>query len=449
MKFLDRLYGEAKNCISDEERKQRRQRMFFDVVFIIAWAVCLPVGAVPQYSTYLSLILLACIGISFFDENLFLYSALFMFMRYRMLIGSETVYRLFSYLVAMRFIFEIPKSSFRVIYLPVIFVFAMHSFFAMANIENMRVALNIVIDILISYITLMKVLETPQLFRKFLFAYLLGGVLSGFYGWLNKDVAVDINIAGAGAHTVNRNFGALGDPNFAGLFYAICVIVAVFLKSIPMALKVVFVGIFCVLILQTASLSAILTLMTLGIFAIILKFRGKSFFILAGGFTAAVAGIGFLLMIPQVRELDAVNGLIIRISEKLSYIPRGRWDLLTTDRWAIWQQALGIFYEKPLWGQMLGGSVITVMSTEPGIKFACHNSYIQSLLNFGVLGTVLIYMPLFLVFIYRLLRHYKTPPGYETEDIRIIQLSIVFAFIFFGGTVDFFIDWAYMIFYFI
>ena len=147
MKFLDRLYGEAKNCISDEERKQRRQRMFFDVVFIIAWAVCLPVGAVPQYSTYLSLILLACIGISFFDENLFLYSALFMFMRYRMLIGSETVYRLFSYLVAMRFIFEIPKSSFRVIYLPVIFVFAMHSFFAMANIENMRVALNIVIDI--------------------------------------------------------------------------------------------------------------------------------------------------------------------------------------------------------------------------------------------------------------------------------------------------------------
>ena len=69
--------------------------------------------------------------------------------------------------------------------------------------------------------------------RKFLFAFLLGGVTSGVYGWLNKDVSVDINVSGAGAHTVNRNFGALGDSNFAGLFYSLCIIITIVLKKIP------------------------------------------------------------------------------------------------------------------------------------------------------------------------------------------------------------------------
>ncbi|MBQ7902044.1 MAG: O-antigen ligase family protein, partial [Clostridia bacterium] len=266
---------------------------------------------------------------------------------------------------------------------------------------------------------------------------------------INSGVAVDINVAGAGVHTVNRNFGALGDPNFAGLFYALCVVIALVLKGIPKLLRAAFVAIFAVLILQTASLSAIITLITLSSFAIILRYRGKSVPILMFGFVGVVAVVSILLAIPQFRQIEAIQGLIIRISEKLSYIPRGRWDLLTTDRWDIWTRAMDIFAAKPLWSQLIGGSVITVMVTEPGINFACHNSYIQSMLNFGILGALMIYLPLFGAFGYRLINHFTTAGGTDTEDIRMIQLVIMFAFIFFGLTVDFFIDWTYMIFYFI
>ena len=80
---------------------------------------------------------------------------------------------------------------------------------------------------------------------------------------------------------------------------------------------------------------------------------------------------------------------------------------------------------------------------------ACHNSYIQSLLNFGILGTVLIYVPLLAVFAYRMYRHFSTESGYEDEDIKMIQLVVMSAFIVFGVSVDFFVDWSLMMFYFI
>ena len=83
------------------------------------------------------------------------------------------------------------------------------------------------------------------------------------------------------------------------------------------------------------------------------------------------------------------------------------------------------------------------------MSIACHNSYLQSILNFGVLGTLIVYIPLFTIFAYRMLRHFSQKPGYDGEDIKMLQLIFMFAFIVFGFTVDFFIDWPFMMIYFI
>src|SRR5699024_5812265 len=106
-------------------------------------------------------------------------------------------------------------------------------------------------------------------------------------------------------------------------------------------------------------------------------------------------------------------------------------------RYAIWSEAMNIFFSKDFWGQLIGGDVITVMAIDYSvIEIACHNSYIQALLNFGVIGTILVYIPMFCVFTYRMLRHFSNDAGYETEDIKILQLIFNFAFIVFGFTVD-------------
>ena len=201
---------------------------------------------------------------------------------------------------------------------------------------------------------------------------------------------------------------------------------------------------------ETASLSAILMLITFGAFLIILKFRGKSVLILLGTFFAAVVGIAVILAVPPLREIDAISGLIIRVTEKLSYIPRGRWDLLTTDRWDIWQDAIAVFSQKAFWGKLIGGSIVTVMVIDYSVmEIACHNSYLQGLLNFGVLGTLVIYIPLITVFTYRLMKHFSKEKGYDGEDIAMLRMVFPFAFIVFGFTVDFFIDWPFMLLYFI
>ena len=98
----------------------------------------------------------------------------------------------------------------------------------------------------------------------------------------------------------------------------------------------------------------------------------------------------------------------------------------------------------------MGGSVVTVMVIDYSVmSIACHNSYLQSVLNFGIIGTFLIYLPLFTIFVYRMLKHFSKKSGYEGDDIKMLQLIFMFAFIVFGFTVDFFIDWPFMMLYFI
>ena len=445
-----KAFSILENPLIRADRKKVLKRNFYDVVYFVGFLCSIIPGPFPAISSVASLILLACIAISFFDENFYLYMATFIYLRYRLLLGDTPVYRFYSYLVVLKFIQEIRNIKFRIVFLPALFVFLLHSLFATGRFESIRVGFNVIVDCALIYIILLKLLSDNRLMRKFIFAFMLGGLSSGIFGWTNDEFTKAINVSGAGAQTVSRNFGALSDANFAGLFYSLCIVATVIVKGLAWWVKGIFLCLFAVMLLQTASLSALLMLFTLMVFYIILKYRGRSVAILSVGLFAAVVGISVILAVPQLREIDAIAGLIIRVKEKLSYIPRGRWDLLTTDRWDIWQQALAAFSQKGWWGKIVGGSVVTVMVIDYSImSIACHNSYLQSILNFGLLGTAIIYIPLFLVFVYRILLHFSKEKDYEGEDIKILQLVFSFAFIVFGFTVDFFIDWPFMMLYFI
>ena len=433
-----------------DDRKALARRKFYDIVYIVGFFCSLIPGPFPQLSSLASLGLLGCIAICFFDENFYLYMAIFIYLRYRLLLGDTPAYRLYSYLVVLRFLIDIPKIKFRIPYFPALFVFLLHSLFATSRFESLRIGLNVIVDCVLVYVILLKLLSDTRLMRKFIFAFMLGGLASGIFGWTNAEFTKEINVSGAGAQKVSRNFGALSDANFAGLFYSLCIICPLTVKGLSLWVKGIFIALFGIMLLQTASISAIIMLFALCVLLIILKFRGKSVMILTLGLILLVIGVAIILAVPALREIDAIAGLIIRLSEKLSYIPRGRWDLLTTDRWDIWQQALARFSEKGLWGKLVGGSVVTVIVIDYSVmSIACHNSYLQSILNFGLLGTALIYIPLFVIFGYRLLKHFLKKPGYEGEDLAMLRIIFSFAFIVFGFTVDFFIDWPFMLLYFI
>ena len=439
-----------KSPIECTDKNAILKRKIFDIIFLFGFLCCLIPGPLPPLTSVASLLLLACIAVSFFDENFYLYMGIFIYLRYRLLLGDTPAYRLYSYLVVLRFLIDLPKVRFRIATLPALFVFFMHSLFATGRFENLRIGLNVIVDCVLVYIILLKILSDTRLMRKFVLVFMLGGISSGIFGWTNDEFTKAINVRGAGAQTVSRNFGALSDANFAGLFYSLCIVCSYNIKGVPLWLKGVFLALFGIMLLETASLSALLILFSLTVLYIILKFRGKAFFILTFMFVAMVVVVAVILAVPQLRQIDAIAGLIIRITEKLSYIPRGRWDLLTTDRSDIWMDAIAVFANKGWWGKLIGGSVVTVMVIDYSImEIACHNSYLQSILNFGIIGTLVVYIPLFTIFTYRLLKHFSKKPGYDGEDLKMLQLIFMFAFIVFGCTVDFFIDWPFMLLYFI
>lgn len=426
-----------------------KKRKFYDTVFVLAYICAMIPGPLPQLGSVCSIAFIACIAISFFDENFYLYAAIFMYMRFQLLIGSSPVYRIYSYLVVIRFLKDFTKIKFRVAYLPAIFVFLLHSLFATSKYESLRIGLNVIVDVVICYLLISRVAEDKNLFRKFIFVFIMGGILSGIYGWTNTSFEVDMHVHGAGAHTVSRNYGVLSDSNYAGLFYSLCCICIIVLKGLPLWLRGVLLAMLGLMLLQTASLSAIITLILLCVFWVILKYRGKSVIILGVAFIAIVILMTVLLSVPQFRQIKVIEGLIIRVTEKMSYFYRGRWDLLTTDRFTIWQKALAKIEGSPLWQQLIGGNVVTVTTrNDADFYTACHNSYLQSILDFGIVGTLIVYIPMMAVFAKRLLHHFTSPPGYPGEDIGILRLSFTFAFIVFGATVDFFIDWTFMMLYF-
>ena len=81
------------------ESKRDKKRLFFDIVFIAGFMFSLIPGPMPSLSSIASLLLLGCIAISFFDENFYLYMAIFIYLRYRLLLGDTPAIRLYSYLV--------------------------------------------------------------------------------------------------------------------------------------------------------------------------------------------------------------------------------------------------------------------------------------------------------------------------------------------------------------
>ena len=88
MKALEIL--DVPENISDEKAKFKR--MMFDIAYLIGFMCSLIPGPFPQLSSVASLLLLACIAVSFFDENFYLYMALFIYLRYRLLLGDTPAY---------------------------------------------------------------------------------------------------------------------------------------------------------------------------------------------------------------------------------------------------------------------------------------------------------------------------------------------------------------------
>lgn len=430
-----------------EEQARKNWDLIYSALFLLAFGLCLLLGVFPRYNSYLALLILMCAVASFFGDYYYLYLALFMFVRHRTIISTIPAFELYAYLMLVKFLTEAGKIRIRVPYLPMLSVLLLHTILAASQVD-LAEALRQLVFLIVMYGSLSKLLADDALMRKFLTAFLMGGIVSWFYGVSVGDAVHEMRVAGSGVYEVTQNFGILTHAAFAATFYNAAIFISLFLKGIPKPLRVVLVGGFFLLLLQTTNMAGLITCCCSFAIATVLKFRKKSVFILAGVVVAAAVA----LSIPQVRQIQTISNILLRIGDALHHLRIGRWDLLTTNRTELWEISLNLFKNKSLAGKLFGGSVITVNITGAKITTffnACHQSIIQGMLNFGIIGTALIYGSAISAFLYRCIRHLFQKPGYENEDIKIIQILLAGILMSMGMAGDFFSDWAYMLLLFI
>lgn len=215
-------------------------------------------------------------------------------------------------------------------------------------------------------------------------------------------------------------------------------------------MRAAFGAYFFVVLFQTGSLSGLLTCLVALVLVVIMKYRSRSIPFLVLLFFCL---IGFAIAawnVPAVRNIAAIGSIVTRVNEKMMYLALGRWDMLTTGRYDLWQTVVSHFNRQPMLGKLFGGNVITTLMTDESLfhkDLACHQMYLQSLLNFGIVGAITIFLSLASTFVYRIFRFFTVDKRAENSDIKMIQISFVAVFLVFGLSVDYFVDWRFLFFF--
>lgn len=422
---------------------------FENILLLIGFLTCALCGPLPQYNTLLSGVLLVCILLSIRSDSFFVFAALLMYFREFMLLGGTTVYRVYSYLVLIKVLFDIKNLKLRIMALVPMIVFSLFCIFGIGRLD-MRVGIQSMMDLFVLYFILAKILADDDVMRLYLFVFLLGGIASGIFGWTSEaSVNIDVGI-GEATTEITRVYGALYDANYAGFYYTVCVLIVTMLKGLRWWLRAPLGAFFLVVLFQTGSLSGLFTCIVAVVIVVVMKYRSRSvpFLILIAVGLAAFAFAAW--NIPAVRNIASVASIVTRINERLLYLAMGNWDQLTTGRYDLWQMAITHFNQQSMLGKLFGGNVITTALTDDSLfhrDFACHQMYLQSLMNFGVVGTLTIFSSLAATFIYRIFRFFTVDKSAANSDIKMIQISFVAVFLVFGLSVDYFVDWRFLFFF--
>ena len=412
---------------------------------------CVAIGLFPSLTTIISAVLALCVLVLIRNDDFYALAAVFLLFSDQFVLGqSSPVYRIFSYLILIKFIIELPKARFKTLYFPILAVLIVYSLFAMGGSVSMRWGLNLVADVMVSYFIILRIRNHHSLFERFLILYVLCAILAGLYGvTAGKMVEYDVGRASVRSESIFRYYGTVGDPNYVGFFYNIAIAFVLCGKSFrKWYVKAVLLVPLYYFMLIANSMTTFLCNIILIILYIIIRYRKK-----APPILGAIAFLGVLLLIailtvPALEHISVFNNIKIRVNEQFRYLRSGRMDMATSDRTVLWSYFWDYFQHQSTMGKLFGGNIITSYHTLDTFTYkACHMVYLQALLDFGILGAVIFVGTILIKAVHNFFRA-LTDNSERVGEYRILFL-VTFVWIFFGLSIDMLIDWRFMFFYFL
>ena len=202
-----------------------------NVILGLGWLICTAIGMVPAMESLFSIALLAfalcsSAGMSFTSFDVF-----HLFVDQFNLGSGSPAYRIYSYLVLIKFIVEIPKAKFRVPYLPAFWSFPLLHFRGRLGGRDPAGPAPLCRYFII-YAILIRLKADPPMFRKMVFLFGAVAVAAGIYSMLAGNIiSYDVGREGVRSSEIVRYCATFGDANYAGFFYNIAIFGLLSLKT--------------------------------------------------------------------------------------------------------------------------------------------------------------------------------------------------------------------------
>lgn len=413
---------------------------------------CLLIAPLEQYETFISIAMLGVILINWKNDEFYVISCILLLFweQFYLIAGSTPLYRVYSYLLLIRFFLDIGKVRFRPQFLPALVVFACFCIISVGRM-TMRTGLNLLADTVLSYITLTVVRSKPSLMRKLTLVFALAAVCAGFYSIMAGTV-VSYETGVMAEIEITRYYGTVGDANYASCFYNAAIFMALCSDAMKRwYLRLPIVGTLVYFLFMTASQTGLICF-TLGIMVYLVLRYGA-----IGGLLSVLFGLGtsigvyLLLTVPSLHEVEPFSTLYNRLMESMMNLEGGDIAELTTNRTVLWGIAMDYFRQLPLLKKLIGGSVVaTIISEEYFLKTvgAIHQSYIQGLLDFGIIGVVIVFGTRILQTLADVVTSFTEKNAPLPVDLMRCVVLCGFVFLLYAFTLDMFMDWRFLYLYF-
>ena len=213
-----------------------------------------------------------------------------------------------------------------------------------------------------------------------------------------------------------------GNSNYSGILLNIGTISLWHFSKIKNLLKCLCTLPILYAMLLTNSLTGLIGLCTIILVSIMLgKKKGKGLLIFVAVIVVIVAIYNLYVDLPSEKRILELDNYMFRIENTIDEIKVGNYGGATTNRTNLAKKYLNyIFNEQSFFRMMFGGNSLLVKSITTAVT---HNTFINLLLQFGVIGTIIF----LILIIIRFIKNYKSRANPNFKGIIVLKTFCVIA----------------------
>ncbi len=380
----------------------------------------------------------------FYDEYYLALPILLFFYMQLVLPGGIVLFRVYSLLLLLKVIKKaIPLDLTSLLPFLVITLYSVVAIFP----HSIRLAVFLIFDMIFLLYYIRSYLMNRERFRSFFRYYVLAALAATVFGLLRMagQLSTAVFVDGQWVY-VTRFIATYNDPNYLGFFYNIAIFSLISLRLFRRVwLQRLLLAIMYLALIATLSTTAILC----NVGGIVLFLLLTKRITLKTVVTLALLsqGVLFLYNAALTRPIFLLSDAALKVKSKLMEVDLGNFSSFSSQRTDLWADHLEYFREQSNFRMFFGGNVINAyVLDESTFSAVSHQEFIDMLLNFGLLGTMIMILA-FLIRSGRILRslyHKKQNGG---EEVAVLLMKYVWVFYAFGLTM--FPGWMFFLFFFL